>query len=42
VIEGRDGRFAVTATSDLTEGRVPMYTGRHDGFVFSAVRLPRE
>jgi hypothetical protein len=39
VLQGRDGAFAVRATSDLTEGDVPPFVGRHDGFAFSAIRI---
>jgi hypothetical protein len=40
VVQGRDGAFAVTATSNLTVGNVPIFVGHHDGFAFAAVRLP--
>ena len=34
------GRVQIpTATSDLTEGPVPVFVGHHDGFWFSAIRL---
>jgi hypothetical protein len=39
ILRAKDGTFAVSATSDLNEGPVPIYEGHHDGFAFSAVRL---
>lgn len=39
ILRGRDGTFAVRATSDLTEGNTPIFVGKHDGFGFSAVRV---
>ena len=33
-------RFAVQATSKLTEGPTPIFTGKWDGFAFSVLRVP--
>jgi len=39
ILKSRNGTFAVLATSDLTEGNVPVFVSKHDGFFFSAVRV---
>jgi L-ascorbate metabolism protein UlaG (beta-lactamase superfamily) len=40
-VTGREGSFAVAATSELTEGPIPIFVGPHDAFAFSAVRVDR-
>jgi hypothetical protein len=39
ILRAADGPFAVQATSDLTDGKVPVFVAPRDFFSFSAVRL---
>jgi hypothetical protein len=39
ILRAKDGTFAVTAVSDLTEGDTAVFVGRHDGFDFAALRI---